>query len=186
MPLFCVCACVLSPDLTSIIQVFFLKKKKKEGKKKKKKNKDKKRKTSSALCFVACLCPLARTVWNRFYWKSLLKFQHWGEYWSLVHNGYQTAESSKEGSKQADIMSVTIHFFNQPGYWFNILKKALNARPFIASVRPAAGHSSGWQAWPSLAWLHAAGEAWHSCGTRLPAPCTPHALTSCPNFPGRF
>lgn len=82
-------------------------------------------------------------------------------------------------------MSVTIHFFNQPGYWFNILKKALNARPFIASVRPAAGHSSGWQAWPSLAWLQAAGEAWHSCGTRLPAPCTPHTrLPAVPTFQG--
>lgn len=112
---------------------------------------------------MACLCPLARTVWNRFYWKSLLKFQHWGEYWSLVHNGYQTAESSREGSKRADIMSVTIHFFYQLGCWFNILQKALNASPFIPSVqcrwRGAAPGTMGWQACWRPAWPEAAGRA---------------------------
>lgn len=114
---------------------------------------------------MACLCPLARTVWNRFYWKSLLKFQGGGEYWSLVRNGYQTAESSREGSKQTD-MSVTIHFFYQFGCWFNILQKALNASPFTASVQlqwrqqcGTAPGAVGWQASRRPAHPEAAGGA---------------------------
>lgn len=102
-----------------------------------KRNTEQKKEALSALCSVTCLCPLVRIVWNRFYWKSLFIFLCWKEeYWSLLHNSYQTAKSTKERLRVAwQNVSDNSYFFYQLGCWFNILKKALNTSLFIASVR---------------------------------------------------
>lgn len=124
----CVCVCVrlITRSPSSIIQAF----------KKKNREKERKREALSALCSVTCLCPLVRIVWNRFYWKSLFIILHWRENIDLFYIIVTRLQKvPKKGSKQADKMSVTIHFFYQLGCWFNILKKALNTSLFIASVR---------------------------------------------------